>query len=242
MRTSTLALAVSLASIFGFSSSANAAATVDLVWVSSNNTDPVHTPYIGLGSSAIMAHPGDDLVLELRLTAGTEGLSSWGISVSFDLAELLIDPTMGDPSSPGASEFGIAPDVYCTPFPACFFEVPTLTPFTSGATDVIEGGLTTGFIFTFEAGTLGNGVAASFGQFKIGEIFFTVQTPADDGIDLSSGFFNTGADAAFDNAGNAVAMTFNSAAVDRWGPEPGTSTLLGLGLLGLILAGRRARK
>ena len=237
MRTLALALAVSLAALFGFSSSANAAATVDLIWVSSSNTDPVHTPYIGLGTSATMAHPGDHIGLQINLTAGTEGLSSWGISLAFDF-DLQDELNVLHPPN----EFGLNPTITCTPFPACFFGTPTLASFTPGVSLVVESfpGVA-GFVFTFEAGTLNNGVSASFGSFKIGEVWFEVNSPATDGPDISSGFFNSGADGAFDNRGLPVAMNFNSAAVDLWGPEPGTAMLLGLGLFGLTLAGRRSR-
>ena len=131
-----------------------------------------------------------------------------------------------------------------TPFPACFFASPTLVSFSPGVSGVSPSGpATTGFVFTFEAGTLFNGVSASFGSFKIGEIWFEAQPSlGTDGADAASGFFNVGFDGAFDNAGSPVAMNFGNAAVDLWGPEPGTATLLGLGLLGLTLAGRRHRK
>ena len=236
MRTLALAFAVTLAALFGFSSSAGAAATVDLVWESTSNTDPGHTPgTLGLGTSAIMAHPGDHVGLAVYLTAGTEGLSSYGISLAFnDQVQVLHTP----------NEFGVKPTVTCLPFPACFFDSPTLAPFTPGVSGVSPSGpATTGFVYTFEAGTLGNGLLGSFGPLKIGEVWFQVQSAVGtDNADVASGFFNAGTDGAFDNTSSPVAMNFGNAAVDLWGPEPGTATLLGLGLLGLTLAGRRNRK
>jgi hypothetical protein len=236
MRTLALAFAVTLAALFGFTSTAGAIAQVDLVWVSTSNTDPAHTPLsIGVGTSAIMAHPGDHVGLEVLLTAGTEGISSFGISVAFnDQVQVLHTPT----------EFGLAPTITCTPFPGCFFDTPTLSNFTPGVSGVTPSGpATTGFVYTFEAGTLGSGLLGTFGPMKIGEIWFEVQSSVGtDGADVASGFFVPGVDAAYSNGGLPVAMNFGNAAVDLWGPEPGTATLLGLGLLGLTLAGRRNRK
>jgi len=233
MRTLALALAVSMAALFGFASSASADATIDLIWGSTTNTDPAGLA--GLGTTAITAAAGDHVGLEIYITAGTEGLSSYGISLAFDdQVQVLHPPT----------EYGLKATVTCTPFPACFFDSPTMTPFTPGVSSVIPappGG--TGFVYTFEAGTLGNGLLDTFGPFKIGEVWFQVQsTVATDGQDIASGFFNVGADGAYDNASQPVTMIFGGAAVDAFAPEPGTTALLGLGLLGLTLAGRRNRK
>jgi hypothetical protein len=236
MRRFACLIMVAMASLVGFAGSAGALATVDLVWESTSNTDPGHTPgTLGIGTSAIMAHPGDHVGLAIYLTAGSEGLSAWGISLSFnDQVQVLHTP----------NEFGVKPTVTCLPFPACFFDSPTLAPFTPGVSGVSPSGpATTGFVYTFEAGTLGNGLLGSFGPLKIGEVWFQVQSAVGtDGADVASGFFNVGTDGAFDNNSLPVAMNFGNAAVDLWGPEPGTATLLGLGLLGLTLAGRRNRK
>jgi hypothetical protein len=114
---------------------------------------------------------------------------------------------------------------------------------TSGVSTVVESTTAaTGFVYTFEAGTLGNGLLASFGAFQIGEIVFSVNpSVTNNGADFAAGFFNFGADGVYDNAGSSVTMVFNGAGVDAFGPEPGTATLLGLGLVGLAVAGRRSR-
>jgi len=236
MKRSILSLTVALAFALGLSSSASADATVDLVWLSSSNTAAV------TGTSAIQGAPGDTITLGIFLTAGTEGLSSYGVSISFDAPgfnQLDLNP-IG--SKTAATEYGLKATVTCTPFPACFFNTPTMAPFTPGVSGVVEStGANTGFVYTFEAGTLGNGLLASFGAFQIGEIDFTVNTPVKDGPNLASGFFNVGADGAYDNASQPVTVIWGGASIDAFAPEPGTAALLGMGLVGLVLAGRRQR-
>jgi hypothetical protein len=237
MRRFSFVMMVTMAGLLGIAGSASADGSVDLIWTSSSNT-----AVSGVGTSAISASSGDALTLGVFLTAGTEGISSYGISVSFDgpgFNELDLNP-IG--STTAATEFGLKPTVTCTPFPSCFFESPTMSNFTPGVSSVIESdGSNTGFVYTFEAGTLGSGVLNTFGAFMIGEINFTVNTPVNGGPTLNPGFFRSGVDAAYSNAGTPVTMSFNGAAVDTFGPEPGTTVLLGLGLVSLAMAGRRKR-
>ena len=99
-------------------------------------------------------------------------------------------------------------------------------------------------MYTFESATLSasNYAYDTFGPMKIGDIMFQVQPAvATDGVDLTSGFFNPGVDAILDAANNSVGAVFGSAAVNLFAPEPGAATLLGLGLVGLVVAGRRKR-
>jgi hypothetical protein len=66
------------------------------------------------------------------------------------------------------------------------------------------------------------------------------------GSDLFSGLFNTGVDDVLNNLNGVIpsgSLVFNGATVNGGAiPEPGTASLLGLGLVGLVLAGRRARR
>jgi hypothetical protein len=87
-------------------------------------------------------------------------------------------------------------------------------------------------VLTFEAVTFGDGLTDT--TFPIGTVQFLVTSNVStDGADLFSGFFNFGVDGMFNNAGNPLQPTFNSASVDAI-PEPSSlalalSVLLGAG-------------
>jgi hypothetical protein len=218
-----------VASLIGFAGSAGATATVDLIWTATSGTGA------GVGTSSIDAASGDTLTLAILLTAGTEGISSYGISVSFDPGAL------DQLNVTSATEFGLKPTITCSPFPSCFFDSPTMSNFTPGVSGIMDSStVATGFVYTFEAGTLGSGLLDTFGAFQIGEIVFSANSSTAT-TSLAAGFFVVGVDAAYDNGGLPVVTTFNGAAADVFGPEPGTATLLGLGLVGLAVAGRRSR-
>lgn len=76
------------------------------------------------------------------------------------------------------------------------------------------------------------------GGYQLGTVVWHVNAGVnDDGADIISGLLNGGDgffNATFDDMANVV--LFNSATVTV--PEPGTATLLGLGLVGLVLLGR----
>jgi hypothetical protein len=232
MRRIALVMMFTMASLVGFSGAAGATPTVNLVWASTDNTDPGIT---GVGTSSILAQSGDTLLMEIYLTAGTEGIRAYGISIAFD-TDLRV---VGTPN-----EYGTAPASFpCSPFPICFTGPrPNLQPLGAGINGWDTG--TPGFVYTFESATLSasNYAYDTFGPMKIGDIMFEVQPAvATDGVDAMSGFFNPGVDAILDAANNSVGAVFGGAAVNLFGPEPGTATLLGLGLLGLAVAGRRTR-
>ena len=80
--------------------------------------------------------------------------------------------------------------------------------------------------------------------YQIGTVTWTLNGPVGNGSSgIIVGFLNPGVDglggAGFANIADTAA--FNGATVNVI-PEPGTAGLLGLGIVGLVLAGRRSRR
>ena len=155
--------------------------------------------------------------MSLLLSAGSEGISSYGISIQFDvdLADEL-DLQSAVETLPLGFDINFSPGVDGTQ--------------ESDASQIGE-------ILTFEAATLAFGPADL--SFEIGVIEFLVTSNvATDGVDIEGGLFGF-VDGIFDNLGVDLAATtvFNSASVNV--PEPATSLLLALGLLAIRLAAPR---
>lgn len=164
------------------------------------------------GSSDIVAGPGDTITAEIRITAGAEGISSYGVSIAFD----------SDLDFVSATE--LLPSAYTFNLSAGIDGSEESDPSTLGR------------VLTFEAGTFGPGAVSE--TFLAGTITFLVVAPLTDGPDLAAGLFNAGIDGIFDSNGGVVEAAFGSASVT---PEPGTVALLGAGLAALARRRRSQR-
>jgi len=194
--------------------SAATATTVDITFTATTGSGAV-------GSNAIEAASGDTLTAMVSLTADAAGVSSYGISLRFD-------SDFGDELN-----FVSVTELLTSPFAF------NLTPGCDSTQE--SAGAQGGHVFTCEAATLGTGLTsgASADIFEI--VFAVTGNVATDGFDIQTGVFNTGFDGVFGNAGGSLSPTFGGASVNTIIPEPNTVLLLGLGLIGLAVNGRKPR-
>jgi hypothetical protein len=189
---------------------AQAAPIVSIVFTSQNGV-PIAP------SSAAIAAPGDTLTAEIRVTADAAGISSYGVSVDFDI-------DLGDELDLiSASE--LLPPGFAFNLSAGVGGTTESTPAVAGAVE------------TFEAATFAAGPVST--TFTAGTLALVVTANvATDGLDLVP-FLLFGVDGIFDNAGldASDAATFVGASVNV--PEPGTALSVGASLLAIAIAGRR---
>ena len=158
------------------------------------------------------AAPGDMFTIALMMSVDAAGVSSYGISATFDTGELTLN---GAPAAANVPFGGLA---------------PLAAPVENNAL---------GQVYSFNGATFGAGPA--LGVFTLGTINFKAVAPVTDLLeDVSLGFFNGGVDGFFDNAGNPVVPVFSGGYIDAV-PEPSAAALLlcGMGAFWMLRRSRR---
>jgi MYXO-CTERM domain-containing protein len=234
----------------GATKDATAAVTISLEWGACGGGAGGCTA-TGGNLIAVGAGGGQTLRLDVYLRHDlTQGLESHTFSLNFDTAldnELSFTAGMApvewagsdvDPGT-GVSSYG--------PFTAGL-TIQESTPSQAGRVNSFESGGLTGVLpANGLAYTVGTSTATAPARYRVGQVFFTaINTPIDDGSDVFSGLFNGLFDLIVDGVSVTVppgTITFGTAGLYPVAiPEPGTSSLLGLGLLGLVLAARGRRR
>lgn len=224
-----VALMAAMVCLVGMAKDASATVTFNLVWTSTTGTGIT-------GSSAIDANAGDELVLSIVMVTD-QTLAGHGVSLNFD-TDLGNELNFLDGKEWAGTSYGTT---------AMAGTYAVLVPGIGPPPPVESTGAVSGRVNTYESGKSPSGAFLPTGSYTVGTAKFAVTAnAATDGNDVFVGLFNVGVDDVLNNLNSVIApsgLVFGAAAVNvNVIPEPGTAALLGLGLVGLVLAGRRGRK
>ncbi len=218
-----LGMVVGLIGMGGFVRDARAGATIDLMFVGRNGTAIAAT-------NTVAVNIGDTLTMAILMT-NDQTLTVAIYSTRYDLD--------GDNELDVVSQFqwgGLPINKAATDF---FAPVGGFSPTTATFVGSFQGA-TTNFGLPRVLPPSGGLFA---GGYQMGTVTWKVNAGVNnDGADIISGILNKGVDAFGDGGFNDIdaSVLFRSATVN-FIPEPGTASLLGLGLVGLVLMGRRSR-
>jgi hypothetical protein len=217
-----LAMVAGLIAMGGYVRDARAGVTIDLMFVGHNGFPIVAT-------DTVAAAPNDTLTMAV-LMRNDQTLTIAVYSLNYDLD--------GDNELDVVSVFGWG-GVPLNKTATDFFAPLIMSPTTATFVGSFSGSTTN---FGPPPRLLPASAGAFAGGYQMGTVTWKVNAGVNnDGTDILSGLLNPGVDGIFDNAFQPInALQFNAATVN-FIPEPGTASLLGLGLVGLVLLGRRSR-
>lgn len=211
-----MAMVAGLVGFGGYAKNASAGATIDLVFVSQNGAAIAAT-------DTVTANPGDTLVMNLVMRNSSQ--------LSIHAFSLQYDTNLTHLAAANWTGVLISKTQLYAPLAAGFtLDSPPLF----GTFQSTNGGSTNLFLPANTSPTIAGGYAVGTIGWKVGG------SPGQQSI--LSGLFNSGVDGFGDNNFNIIndQVLFHGATVNVI-PEPGTAALLGFGLVGLVLMGRRNR-
>jgi hypothetical protein len=219
-----LAMVAGLVGLGGFVRDARAGATVDLLFIGVNGGSIAAT-------NTVTVDVGDILTMAVRMR-NDEAITVLVYSTNYDLD---LDNELDVVTQfmwAGVAINGKASDFFA-PIGGGF------SPTTATFVGSFQGSTTNLSL----PRTLPPAGGAFAGGYQMGTVTWKVAAGVNnDGADIISGLLNPGVDGAADALFGDLTpeLLFNSATVN-FVPEPGTASLLGLGLVGLMLMGRRSR-
>lgn len=213
------AMVAGLVGMGGFARDARAGATIDLLFVGVNGGAIAAT-------NAVTVAPSSTLTMAVLLT-NDQTLTAAVYSLNYDLEG---NDTLDVLAQFGWSGVGIAGGAVFKALSPLQPPTPTFIGSFQGLTSQLS-----------PVKTLPKSGGAFAGGYQMGTVVWHVNG-GPPGTQVLSGAFNGGIDAFGDGAFNDITnlVEFRSASVN-FIPEPGTASLLGLGLVGLVLMGRRNR-
>lgn len=232
-----IALTASLAMVLGVAGQASATPSLDLVYLGGATGGEPCTNGIA-GVDCLHTNESDIITFKLVLTVDTLGVTAWGFDIRWD--------------ADGEDELDL---VNYQQRQNIFFSAPNPTPppdtielgnyNPTGPTFIVESAPgSDGHIYGIDATSISiTGPFIHNVSFRLGIVSFHVNgnVNKNPGADIETGFFRGDGNAMGDDQFNFITPNFGSFAIDSV-PEPGTSLLMGMGVLGLILAGRASRK